>query len=229
MGTEDRQIFFLFAHQGNYYAVPVTYVSEIIQRDTLGTFQSRLSGCMGTVTHCGKLLPVLDPTAIAGGVPDSVTDSADTLVIVQYNDVLWGMALDRYLNVLPLEGYIVKDQKPAAVESIRAYNDNALVVFSVEALSRDVKEVFDDQRLLADGAPAADIPGDSSTVTTATSSHLCVRLEKLTLAFPLDKVLEVIEGLDVTPLYCVAPALRGLINLRGQVLACVDLSCRIWF
>ena len=45
----------------------------------------------------------------------------------------------------------------------------------------------------------------------------------------ITKVIEVIEGFEVTSLYKVSDFIRGLINLRGQVLACIDLSKYLGF
>ena len=41
---------------------------------------------------------------------------------------------------------------------------------------------------------------------------------------PVENVIEIIEGYEVTPIYGDGNFLRGLINLRGQVLSCLDIS-----
>ena len=53
---------------------------------------------------------------------------------------------------------------------------------------------------------------------------MVAKIKNSTIAIEITKVLEVIEGSDVTPLYKVADFIRGLISLRGQVLSCIDLS-----
>ena len=53
---------------------------------------------------------------------------------------------------------------------------------------------------------------------------MVAKIKSSTIAIEITKVLEVIEGSDVTPLYKVADFIRGLISLRGQVLSCIDLS-----
>ncbi len=53
------------------------------------------------------------------------------------------------------------------------------------------------------------------------------RIERVLFGIPVEHVIEIIEGYDVTPLFKVPPIVRGLLNLRGQVLACLDISVEL--
>jgi purine-binding chemotaxis protein CheW len=58
----------------------------------------------------------------------------------------------------------------------------------------------------------------------ATEKFIFFTIQKLNFGVPISEVLEVLEGLDVTPLFKVEPILRGLINLRGKIIPCLDVS-----
>ena len=59
--------------------------------------------------------------------------------------------------------------------------------------------------------------------------YLIAKIRESYVAIEITKVIEVIEGFEVTSLYKVSDFIRGLINLRGQVLACIDLSKYLGF
>ena len=53
--------------------------------------------------------------------------------------------------------------------------------------------------------------------------------QNINLIIKLDQILEVIEGYKITPFFAVPKILRGLINLRGTVIACLDISEKLGF
>ena len=61
-------------------------------------------------------------------------------------------------------------------------------------------------------------------VNRETRTYMCATVEGTVLGIPVEDVIEVIEGLDVTRLFNVPPILRGVTSVRGKVLACVDVS-----
>jgi purine-binding chemotaxis protein CheW len=48
----------------------------------------------------------------------------------------------------------------------------------------------------------------------------------LFLGIEVDRVQEVIRGSDITPVPTAPPSVRGLINLRGQIVTAIDLGAR---
>jgi purine-binding chemotaxis protein CheW len=104
-----------------------------------------------------------------------------------------------------------------------AFRGNALILFDPAAVAAVVRRHFGDQEFLAEsGQPPG--PGAAWSPEADEDVFLCTRLDDLRLAIPVGNVLEVIEGHDVTPLFQMPPLVRGLLNLRGQVLACIDLA-----
>ena len=52
-------------------------------------------------------------------------------------------------------------------------------------------------------------------------------LEKLLFGVELNGVQEVVRALDVTPVPLAPKAVRGIINLRGQIVTAIDLRCQL--
>ena len=80
------------------------------------------------------------------------------------------------------------------------------------------------QIAIANDTEIDDQPIEEETGTDLRHNYMVAKIKNSTIAIEITKVLEVIEGSDVTPLYKVADFIRGLISLRGQVLSCIDLS-----
>jgi purine-binding chemotaxis protein CheW len=233
MNHTDAEKHFVFAHGGLQYALPVMQVLEIVETPALLPSHVALPGCLGNVSHREYLLPVLDPTALGSGRP--AVAPSKTFVVVQENGAVFGLAMDRFVAVVPLDALTPdpKDDSHEAgdspfVETVRAFRGNALISLSAATVGGLVKRSFGSQRLMADGEEAR-----STRRETVTESErrifLCARVERVLFGIPVEHVIEVIEGYDVTPLFQVPPIVRGLINLRGQVLACLDISDDLGF
>jgi purine-binding chemotaxis protein CheW len=229
MNPADAATYFVFAHRDLQYALPVLNVLEIVETPALRPFHGALSGCLGNVVHRDHLLPVLDPTALGTSRGISAAPSR-SFVIVTHGDTVFGLALDRFVAVvlLPPAGAERGNGLSAGgnpfVEAVRAFRDNALVLLSPAAIARVVARDLVSQRVLdaRKGGPAN--PRGPSPAESDRPMFLCARIDGVGLAIPVAQVNEVIEDCDVTPLFRVPSVLRGLINLRGQVLACLDLS-----
>jgi len=52
-------------------------------------------------------------------------------------------------------------------------------------------------------------------------------LDGSTFALPVSEIREVVRGLSITPVPLAAGAVRGLVNLRGQIATAVDLRRRL--
>jgi purine-binding chemotaxis protein CheW len=225
--SDELAQYFVYTYRGLQYALPVLHILEIVQVTERSLFHGDLPGCFGNIVHRNMVLPVFDPTVLGTDLAGTPTPP-ETVIIVKHNEVVFGLAIDHYVTVLPLatesadHTLAVSRGKPF-VEAVHAYRKNTLITFSVPAISQAIQRLFGNQTMLADDGEDAQA---RSLVTVETVQHsvLCARLERVTLGSPVEQVIEVIEDYDVTPLFQVTPGLRGLINLRGQVLACLDIS-----
>ena len=115
-------------------------------------------------------------------------------------------------------------KRPDFVESALAHEGELLLVLSASRIATLVRSAFGDLRALEEESldeKAVDIALEERSEAPR---YLCATLDHVRLAVPIDRILEIVEGYEVTPLFNVPPSLRGLINLRGQVIACFDLS-----
>jgi purine-binding chemotaxis protein CheW len=232
MSPNESDKHFVFAHGGLQYALPVMQVLEIVEMPDLLPSHAALPGCLGNVSHREYLLPVLDPTALGSG--RTAAAPSKTFVVVRHDGAVFGLAMDRFVGVVPVDALAAAEGAAAPagdnpfVETVRAFRGNALVSLSAAAVAALVRRSFGSQRLMAEGEgprPA----GRQAVAESEWRIYLCARVERALFCIPVEHVIEVIEGYDVTPLFKMPPIVRGLINLRGQVLACVDISDDLGF
>lgn len=221
---------FVYAHRGFQYAVPVANVLEIVEVPSLLPFHGTLRGALGNIVHRDHVLPVLDATELCTGLGPGPGRDVETIVVLQRDGVLCALAIDRYITVVQLgpgstaaaaDAAVVRDERQL-VETVVAFRNNSLIVLSVAALMTLVEHQFGDQHVLREDGTVAGPVADAADADS--NGYLCARIGTAVLGIPIEPVLEVIENYEVTPLFLVDPSLRGLINLRGQVLAVLDIS-----
>jgi purine-binding chemotaxis protein CheW len=235
----DAEKHFVFVHGERQYALPVLDVLEIVETPSLLPAHGDMPAYLGNVSHRGRLLPVLDPTRLTGRCPVAVSptakmqSSSTTFVLVHRDDTFFGLAMDRFVGVVPLETAPGSGPKgdpgnngADCVDVVRAFREDALISLAPASLAELVKRSFQVQQ--AHGLEQAQSPGQVLAELDK-RIYLCARIDRPLFAIPVEKVSEVIEGHDVTPLFKMPPLVRGLINLRGQVVACIDVSLDLGF
>lgn len=242
MTTHAPIYYFVYTHRGLQYALPVMNIIEIVLVSEWLPFHGDMPACLGNIVHRDTLLPVFDSTRLGTDLPDDTTTS-DTFIIVKRDDIVFGLSMDRHLAMLTFDtgtpsepttptthgnAAAVSVSKPF-VNTVRVFRNNTLITFSVEAICDLVGRIFGDQANMAADREHAEQARLASAVETAQQTFMCARIESVSFAIPIEKVIEVTEDCDVTPLFKVSPFLRGLINLRGQVLGCIDISEALGF
>ena len=237
---------FVYAHRGFQYALPVGDVLEIVQVGALLPFHGAMSGALGNLVHRRHLLPVFDATSICTSLGPAPDRQVAMVVVIQRDGVLCALAIDRFVAIVQLgpqaaagdrcEGTSAETVSPAPgpatdlapgaaqiVENVLFFRDNTLMVLSAAALTNMARRGFGNQRQVPE-----DGDGDGEPVEGAASDtwqgYLCARVGGVVLGIPIEPVIEVIEHYEVMPLFMVDRCLRGLINLRGQVLPVLDIS-----
>ena len=127
---------------------------------------------------------------------------------------------------------LAQAQNKPFVEDTRAYRGNTLISLDIAAIANAVKRLCSNQHFTPEENSALQDEGNPVAIeaTEATGNRfMCARIEDITLSIPIEQVMEVIEDHDVTPAFKVNPSLRGFINLRGQVIACFDVSRELGF
>lgn len=236
--------YFIFVYREVQHFLPVANITEIIEVSEWLPFPRHFPGCFGNIVHRNQLLPVFDPTVLGTDLAEKpVAPDSVIVIVIHYEGTAFGLALDQQITIASLNP--LGDAKPAEpvtdhpaptqarnkpfVAGTRAYRGHTLVALDIAAIGQAVRQLCGNQQFSPeqDATPRAE---DASAVTEATGHRfMCVRIEDTTLAIPIEQVMEVIEDYDVTPVFKVTPRLRGLINLRGQVIACFDISQELGF
>jgi purine-binding chemotaxis protein CheW len=216
---------FVYLHRGLQFAVPVAEVLEVVETTELRPTHISLPACIGNITHRKRLIPVLESAGLVRGPEPRPAGGPLMVVILRRDERFLGLTLERFVTVAGLDpppgGGAAGDGFIAFVQGFR---DNALMVLSTDRLAGALATWVGDQRVVRsddDETPDAERQIQTEEVRR---DFLCASLEGLVLGVPVEDVIEVIEDYDVTRLFEVTPMLRGLINLRGEVLACVDIS-----
>lgn len=222
----EIQRLFVFTFAGQTFCVPLGAVVEIVETKDVDPYPGSLPHCRGTTNHRGRILPVFDPHGLSFGV-EAGDSTASCVVIITCEGASFGLILERYLQLLELPASSIRepgrapssDAPQQATLGMLPYKGAAMTVISPEFIAGIVNRAFGTQ---AGPEPAArtEDPGAGEQWDV----FILSRIGGASVAHPVNGVLEIVEGLDVTPLFSVDPCLRGLTNLRGRVLACIDVS-----
>ncbi|MCB0330188.1 MAG: chemotaxis protein CheW [Bdellovibrionales bacterium] len=223
---------FVFEYQSERFAVPVEAVLELTQVESFTPYHLETPALRGTFAHRGVLIPIVDPYVLtASNKREAVAPRA--ALIVHFSDLTIGFTIDQFDTVLDLNSAThhrdeesgearLEEQRSPYISEVRGFRDTPLIVLDLQRIASLLKRHIQDQVLEQKEVRSRDLV--QAFEGTGRSLYLSFELEHLRLAAPVSSVIEAIEGYDVTPLYKVPPALRGLLNLRGTVIACVDIS-----
>ena len=230
---------FVYKCGGILFGMPVAYVTEITNDyGTISPLKGFLRSCIGTTEYRGKLLPIfqshesyLKVGEIKKDENNNLNKMPSAIITINYNGIMFALTMETHVGIVSISSkgnYKIaeafEDENTSdLLKDIVWYEEQNLFIFSPEKISTLVFSELKNQ--IAVGTEE-DTDRKSSEEELADLSHdyMVAKIKNSTIAIEITKVLEVIEGSDVTPLYKVADFIRGLISLRGQVLSCIDLS-----
>ena len=230
---------FVYKCGGILFGMPVAYVTEITNDyGTISPLKGFLRSCIGTTEYRGKLLPIFqshESYLKVGEIKKDENNYLDkmpsAIITINYNGIMFALTMETHVGIVSISSkgnYKIaeafEDENTSdLLKDIVWYEEQNLFIFSPEKISTLVFSELKNQ--IAVGTEE-DTDRKSSEEELADLSHdyMVAKIKNSTIAIEITKVLEVIEGSDVTPLYKVADFIRGLISLRGQVLSCIDLS-----
>ena len=236
--VNTREVF-VYKCGGVLFGMPVAYVTEITNDyGTISPLKGFLRSCIGTTEYRGKLLPIfqshesyLKVGEIKKAENNDLNKMPSAIITINYNGIMFALTMETHVGIVSISSkgnYKIaeafEDENTSdLLKDIVWYEEQNLFIFSPEKISTLVFSELKNQ--IAVGTEE-DTDRKSSEEELADLSHdyMVAKIKNSTIAIEITKVLEVIEGSDVTPLYKVADFIRGLISLRGQVLSCIDLS-----
>ena len=236
--VNTREVF-VYECGGILFGIPVAFVTEITNDyGAISPLKGFLRSCIGTTEYRGKLLPIfqsqesyLKTDEVEKDENNNLDKMPSAIITVNYNGIMFALTMETHVGIVSINSQSnYKIAEPSESENtsdllkdIVWYEEQNLFIFSPEKISMLVFSELKNQ--IAVGTEE-DIDSKSSEeeITDLRHDYMVAKIKNSTIAIEITKVLEVIEGSDVTPLYKVADFIRGLISLRGQVLSCIDLS-----
>jgi purine-binding chemotaxis protein CheW len=220
---------FVFDYAERAFAVPLIDVERIIEPVPVEHYPGEARHCKGTIEHLGRVVPLFDPHGLCFGSDREAPVS--NILILNRDGVRFALILSRYRQLLDTYSLAcdVTTEDSAADSPARfsiglmRHGETTVALLSPAVLARTVRERFGSQPLLREGKDDPGAPEEQG------GRFMVSRLGDMSIAHPLEETLEIVEGLEVTPVFGVDPCLRGLVNLRGQVLACIDISEALGF
>ena len=236
--VNTREIF-VYECGGILFGIPVAFVTEITNDyGVISPLKGFLRSCIGTTEYRGKLLPIfqsqesyLKTDEVKKDENSNLDKLPSAIITVNYNGIMFALTMETHVGIVSINStsnYKIAEASESEntsdlLKDIVWYEEQNLFIFSPEKISMLVFSELKNQ--IAVGTEE-DIDSKSSEeeITDLRHDYMVAKIKNSTIAIEITKVLEVIEGSDVTPLYKVADFIRGLISLRGQVLSCIDLS-----
>ena len=236
--VNTREVF-VYECGGILFGIPVAFVTEITNDyGAISPLKGFLRSCIGTTEYRGKLLPIFQSQESYLKIDEVKKDGNNNLdkmpsaiITVNYNGIMFALTMETHVGIVSINStsnYKIAEASESEntsdlLKDIVWYEEQNLFIFSPEKISMLVFSELKNQ--IAVGTEEdIDSKSREEEITDLRHDYMVAKIKSSTIAIEITKVLEVIEGSDVTPLYKVADFIRGLISLRGQVLSCIDLS-----
>ena len=241
---EDSSIVEVFVYEAGElsFGIPVRFVTEITNDYApVSELDGFIRSCLGTCAYRDKLIPIFDSenaylkTSKNGKIKRKHRKSLlnNPIITVEYGNIMFALTMQSHVGLVKVE---LKHRAPQQfqtedefLDQIVWYNDKNLYIFSPAKISEVVTRALKSQLVANKDANLRSESGSGEQTGSSSVDYLIAKIRESYVAIEITKVLEVIEGFEVTALYKVSDFIRGLINLRGQVLACIDLSKHLGF
>ncbi|XAT59606.1 hypothetical protein GN278_01460 [Rhodobacteraceae bacterium Araon29] len=232
--TQDYGELFTYSRNGMQFGIPIQNVQEVI-RDfgEISELPIDLKACIGSIIYRNKLIPVFESKQLSNSlsaVDENIPKERMSLIRVMIEDIEVCFTMDKHIDVVSSQ--FTSDKKIGAkdghsktfgyIKNTIGYKNSNLSVIFLEKIwtalelnlsSQDVidtTDVFEDQQ--------------SKIISKSQKEFIFARIYDFHFVVEISSVIEIIEGYDVTQLHSTNNFVRGLLNLRGQVIACIDIS-----
>ncbi|MEM0502986.1 MAG: chemotaxis protein CheW [Thermoplasmata archaeon] len=228
--------YFIFIRESLLFSVPLNYVIEIAELKSIQRFNNFNASVVGIADYRGETIPIVDPKI---SNPDSkMVDEEKNLIqknflIIEYDSFKFAFIIDKFYKIFSSSSSNPEshhneneyDSEQSNIQSIGLFEKKTLFYLNISHIARKIQNYFG-LKLRKDSLEKIEnqnIRKDSSN----TYKCLCFYIGEIQFAIPNRDILEVVDNILVTPLFKVNPFLRGLINLRGKIYPCVDISAHL--
>jgi purine-binding chemotaxis protein CheW len=216
------------------YALPLERVREIVPLpDHISTLPRPETAVLGVITLRDRLLPLVSLRALLGMAANGEREPRGKVVVVSLGDGAVGVVVDATREILrvdpdivePAPALLTRGDGDAEIASICRLEDGQRLValLSPDRLFRS--ELV--SRILAEQAGAGEAGLQSEANVMAEEQFIIFRLGDQDYGIPIAAVSEIARRPDHFTRLPKAPAfIDGVMNLRGSVVAIVDLRRR---
>lgn len=225
---QNHSYYSVFTKNEIHYCIPIENVREVVRTESLIKSPFQINGFLGFIDFRKSLCPVLDIYDILNEKDSNKQETSFTMMVIEYESILFAVLIDKFIESIKPEDEEERSdissstqQEKMLIDKVFRYNEVALyrldlnffknlIITNIHNKEWDLKSV--------------------ESITTSQIEELdeiemiCFTIDNFLFGIPITDLIEVVEGYGMQPLFKVNKMLRGLINLRGQIIACVDIS-----
>lgn len=228
---ENNKKLFVF-HSGEVlFGIPLSSVFEIQDDLELLNLPWKNNGILGAIQYRGLLIPVVHPSLMVNLNSSPKDNHVKSYLLCEHNHIKIAFQIDKFYKIINDESEDESedeevdhsDQENRFISGISILDKYSLILLNIKEITeyfknKVKKQVISKQKSKSKSKTSEKISEEDST------KSICFTIDKIQFVVPIQEVLEVLENQSVTPLFRVTESLRGLINLRGRVVPCVDIS-----
>ena len=214
------------------FGIPVQNVKEVIRTNLeINALPLDMPGCIGSIIYKEKLIPVYECLKFSRELASDQgceLSKQSSLILVKIDEIEVCFTMDSHIDVLSVQTgkqEILTEyhaqKKYDYIKQTLGYKNSNLLILSLERVWADVKINRLNQSIVDLAKPLSE---NKASKALNFKEFIYARIDGFHFVVEIAKVVEIIQGFDVTPVYGQSKFVRGLINLRGQVLACIDIS-----
>lgn len=222
--SDNKQ--FIFSYKSILFSIRLGHVIEVIDSPEITPLPWNEKGLLGLLKYRGTPIPVVDPVDIGNVKVDSKTNSViRSAVLIECKGYKIGLTVDRFYNILSDEFVQTEEEDESEertfISGFSLIENQPLVLLNEVKITEYYKKLFQKQ-LVSKNQDIRDIAVSSNKGVI--EKFIFFTIGEVNFGVPIKEILEVLENVDVTPLFKVVSTLRGVINVRGKVIPCIDIS-----
>lgn len=218
----------VFTKNEIHYCIPIENVREVVRTESLILSPLQINGFLGFIDFRKTLCPVLDIYDIINSKESTKQNISITIMVIEYESILFAVQIDRFIESIKPEddeeksdSTISNQQEKMVIDRVFRYNQAALFRLDLLLLKNLIlKNIHNKEQ----ESKAVESIVTNQTEVLDEIEMICFKIDNFLFGIPITDLIEVVEGYGMQPLFRVNKMLRGLINLRGQIIACVDIS-----
>lgn len=218
---------FIFSFKSVYFSVSLSSVTEVIESPEIIQVPIQEKGLLGILKYKDIPVPVIDPAETGKIRTSADIPTAKSIVLTESNDSRIGFVMDRFIRIIA-DTEQEEESSQESEEFVSGFSileKIPLVILNEKAIAEHYKKIF--RKQISIQKKNTEIAAVNVQSRSETEKFIFFSIGDVQFGVPIREVLEVLENVDVTPLFKTVPALRGVINVRGRVIACLDISSYI--